>query len=133
MSNKVESILLVEDDRAMNFIHEHLIRKSERCNNIITTYNGKEGIDYLESMSAEKMPALIFLDINMPVLNGWEFIEQFKDLSEDKRSKIKVYMVTTSSSSIDIQRAEEDPDIAGFITKPLKKEILEEIIDARLS
>ena len=78
MKQKLNSILLIDDDIATNFIHTRLIKKTLVVDTIITKLNGEEAMEYLTTKKDGEypQPELIFLDINMPVMNGWEFIEE---------------------------------------------------------
>lgn len=126
MNLKLNSVLLVDDDEATNFINRRIIEKAGITNHIEVAYNGKEAIDYLTcSGKYEKKgdqfpkPMLILMDINMPVMDGWEFLEVYSKLDNDKKSDKILVMLTTSFNPDDKTRAENILEISGFQSKPL--------------
>lgn len=131
MTNKLKNILLVDDDHATNLINRMVIQKADVTDKVTIKLNGKEAIDYLsDNEQAENLapPDLIFLDINMPVMDGWTFLENYKGLREDQKSKIVLVMLTTSLNPDDRSRAESEPIISGFRTKPLSIEMVQDIV-----
>lgn len=125
----INCILLVDDDEATNFIHKRIIQKSGIDVSIQTVENGKEAIDFLTSSGNFEgkeypKPGLIFLDINMPVMNGWEFLEVYEKLPEEQKAKILVAMLTTSLNPDDKSKADSNQYINGFVNKPLSKEVI---------
>lgn len=74
-------------------------------------------------------PNIIFLDINMPKMNGWEFLEAYKELKAGQKAKVLVVMLTTSINPSDKKRAEQFPDIIGFNSKPLTEQMISQILD----
>lgn len=124
------TILLIDDDDATNFINKMMLEESECVEHIDVLKNGQLAIDYLLNDS-NPTPDIVFLDINMPVMDGWEFIEEYKTLDEAKKAKILMFMLTTSLNPNDISRAEKIVDINGFVRKPLTQKKLCEIVDQK--
>lgn len=122
--------MLIDDDKHDNFFHERVIRKAGIAEQIVPLTKPEKALEYLEkSPSGEGLtPELIFLDINMPRIDGWAFIDSYKDLQNSSLKHTKVVILTTSIDPEEQFRAETDPHIAGFQTKPLTAEMLEEII-----
>lgn len=130
MSKPIKSILLVDDDEATNYIHEVVIKRFDPNINVIAVENGQEGIEYLRSINDEgshPCPDLIFLDINMPIMNGWEFLSNYKNLPLNQKGDIIVVMLTTSLNPDDKLRAEQIEEINDFANKPLTKDLFTEI------
>jgi CheY-like chemotaxis protein len=88
--------------------------------------NGQEALDYLTG--AQPRPELILLNINMPLMDGWEFVDRYKTLAASQKANAMV-MLTTSLNPNDEKTAREHSEIAGFENKPLRKETLQKIID----
>jgi CheY-like chemotaxis protein len=128
MRKKLECILLVDDDEEDNFYHKLVINRMDIAKRIEVAYNGLEALAYLQKEN-QVIPELIFLDINMPRMNGWEFLEKYKDLSPAQKSRITIMMLTTSANPDHIRKAQEIEEVTGYQTKPLSPEILNEILD----
>lgn len=130
MKKQLNSILLIDDDEATNFINEMVIKEADCTNKIITVETGTEALEFLLSKTDGKhpQPDLIFLDINMPQMNGWEFLEEYKKLKEHQKGKITIVMLTTSLNPDDEKRAEKIKDIDDFKNKPLTLDTFIEIL-----
>ncbi len=130
MNNKLNSILLVDDDEATNFIHQFVIQDHGACKHIVTKLDGQEAFDYLTTPNESGLPSpdIIFVDINMPKLDGWGFLEKYESEFGSNSSKI-IVMLTTSLNKYDKERAESMNVISEFRNKPLSPEILDEIVE----
>jgi CheY-like chemotaxis protein len=98
-------------------------------NQILSAHNGLEALKKIQTMAAsgEKLPELIFLDIKMPVMDGFEFLDQLALLPEIDLSQTRIFMYTSSFLAKDKERAKQYP-VSGFITKPLTEEKLRDIL-----
>jgi len=96
---------------------------------ILNFSNGQEAIDFFRTLESGNgsAPDLVMLDVNMPVKDGWGFLEDYASISSDIKDQVRLYMVTSSVIQSDIDRAGFNKDIVGFISKPLTNEKLEEI------
>ena len=130
MKKKLGCILLVDDDEATNFLHKIVVQRSECTNHLEVALNGEEALQYLHSAynDAHPRPDLILLDINMPIMNGWEFLDEYQKLKPEQKSKTVIVMLTTSLNPDDRQRSSEIPEINGFKNKPLDEEVLLNIL-----
>jgi CheY-like chemotaxis protein len=126
MTGKLNCILMVDDNKIDNFFHERIIRKNASADTIIATESGYEALDYL-SNSNNTQPDIIFLDINMPGMSGWEFAAQYKLLPGRKQDCLVVFFISRECVD-EKQLALIDGLKADFREKPLTKELLEELL-----
>lgn len=119
------SVLLVDDDSTTNFLNKALLTRMGVTQQVLTAENGEQALRTLgqtcNGPDRAACPQLIFLDMNMPVLNGLGFLEAYAQLPLVQQSSIVIVMLTTSLHPVDQARAEQLP-IAGFLNKPLTKE-----------
>lgn len=128
---KLKSILLVDDDEITNFFNSHLIQKLGLAEHVHSELNGKAALAYLQGgqNSTEPVdPNLILLDINMPIMNGFEFLEAYEQLSPDQRGSSVLVMLTSSTLGIDKDRASQFSTLKDFYPKPLSENSLQEIV-----
>ncbi|RPD49725.1 response regulator [Hymenobacter sediminis] len=128
--SKLSSILLVDDDKTTNFLNELMLRKLDVADKLLVALNGQEALQILQehcAQSASSCPVLIFLDINMPVMNGFEFLDAYSQLPWIQQRTTIIVMLTTSLHSRDLRRAEELP-VAGFVSKPLTEQKVQAIL-----
>lgn len=132
--SKLNSILLVEDDSITNFINERLLRKLEVADDIKIASNGLEALALIQNsvQSSQNPPTLIFLDINMPVMDGFEFLSEFKMLSLPNKQDVVVVVLTTSTNLSDIEKLKGSGN-TDFINKPLTKEKVQSVIKKHFS
>src|SRR6201996_6707306 len=128
--NQPVSILLVDDDEINNFISIKLIKKALLNTEIMACLNGRFAIDLLMDIQKKdpaKMPDYILLDINMPIMNGWEFLDEYKRLNIDPLGKCKIFIISSSVFSNDINKARSYPLVKDFISKPLNVDKIVEL------
>lgn len=135
MLKKLNLVLLVDDNEDDNFFHRRAIEKANAVQAIDICVDGSDAIDYLQNKGAYQWrgdnyprPDLIFLDINMPRTNGWEFLEAYALLDQRFVGGPIVVMLTTSLNPADRQRAGTNTLVREFMTKPLKQETFQEIL-----
>jgi len=128
--HKINHILLVDDDSINNFINEKLLKKLGCADKISITTNGEEAITFLKDIcqnNAALCPELILLDINMPVMDGFEFLERYKELKFPNKGSVIIVMLTTSTNPNDTAKLNES--VAGYVNKPLTEEKLKEVLE----
>ncbi|WDF54943.1 response regulator [Mucilaginibacter sp. KACC 22063] len=126
------SILLVDDDEINNFISIKLIKKALISSDIKACLNGKFAIDELLKMKEagpEHLPDYILLDINMPLMNGWEFLDEYDRQNIDPTGKTKIFIISSSVFSNDINKAKSYPLVKDFISKPLNIDKIRELFE----
>jgi CheY-like chemotaxis protein len=131
-NNRDISILLVDDDEINNFISIKLIKKALLSTEIVACLNGKFAIEQLLEMQkkgADKLPDYILLDINMPIMNGWEFLDEYIRLNIDPVGKTKIFIISSSVFSNDINKARSYPLVKSFISKPLSVDKIKEMFE----
>jgi CheY-like chemotaxis protein len=128
MKKKLNCILLVDDNHDDNVFHQIILKNIDIVNRIDVVLNGVEALAYLKKEN-QIPPELIFLDINMPRMNGWEFLEQYKHLAAHQKARVVIIILTTSANPDDIKKAKEIEEVTGFETKPLSEKIMTEILN----
>lgn len=124
----LDCVLLVDDDISTNFIHRRIVENAKINVDVKEITSAKEALDYLtysgkyENSEPAAKAGIIFLDINMPGMNGWDFIDEYKKLDEKYRARIVVVMLTTSLNPDDEQHAASLTEIATYLPKPLNME-----------
>lgn len=129
---KFKSILLIDDDDASNFLNRMLLNKANVGDHIDVALNGREALNKLQAIidsgKMEDFPEIIFLDLNMPVLDGWEFLEGFNTFPKAVKERVLgIYLLTTSLRESDRQKARKNPYIQDFVEKPITLEYLDSI------
>jgi CheY-like chemotaxis protein len=128
--DKFNRILLIDDDPIQNLINTKLMRRLDMCDRIDVAVNGKAAF---EEYLGDQRPDydIIFLDINMPIMNGWEFLDVLKEKGFEDLPRI--YMLTSSISPDDIEKSQAHPMVENYITKPLNLQRLEDLKNKLLS
>ena len=124
---KLDCIMLVDDNPDDNFIHERAIRKTQLHCVIATKTSAADALEHIK-LQKQPQPDLIFLDINMPGTNGWDFLEEYGRLDENLQRRVVIVMLTTSENRDDQLRAKALSFVTDFIAKPLTKDIVNGII-----
>ncbi|PQB08202.1 response regulator [Polaribacter filamentus] len=129
MSQK-QSICIVDDDEIYKFFVKKILEIKGLADNVLTFPDGEEAYNYIKENRGNPnlLPDIIFLDINMPVMDGFLFIEEYTKIKHEINKEIAIYMVTSSIDPIDLERSKKYTEIKGFITKPISAEVLEKII-----
>ncbi len=132
MTKKLNCILLIDDDEATNYIHQKVIEEVSCAEKVVAAQSGQEALDFLNEREdwASSPVDLIFLDINMPAMNGWEFLEHYNKLDASKKAKTILVMLSTSLNPDDRENALEMDSVNGFENKPLTEEKIISIFEA---
>jgi CheY-like chemotaxis protein len=125
-------VAVVDDDQIYQFIINRTLTKLQPESKILNFSNCADFFNFLKRNASTPtlLPDLILLDLNTPFMNGWEFLDAYSQLKNTLQKRIEIYLVTSSVDPNDEFMANENPDVAGFYSKPLKPEELTEIIKA---
>lgn len=126
---RIDSLCIIDDDPIYIFTTKKTLEKGDFCNSISVYSNGKEAFEnlfYLNNIGAD-LPDLILLDLNMPIWDGWDFLNEFSKLKTSK--SIKVFIVTSSKHPDDIRKASSYQFVQNFIIKPVTIDNLSEALD----
>jgi CheY-like chemotaxis protein len=131
MGKKLNCILLIDDDEPTNFLHRRVIERHECADKVEVFQDAQSALEFLtmHTDGTYAQPDLILLDINMPGMNGWEFMDAYEKLPAEQRGRIVVMMLTTSLNPDDKQHADSIQGVKGFLAKPLTKQLLQEILE----
>ncbi|MEP2279298.1 response regulator [Maribacter sp.] len=127
--NTKPNILLIDDDELYLYLMEKTIHQLSNELVVSTFTDGEQAVEYISQCTDEKveLPEVIFLDINMPFLDGWGFLNEFKKLKPKIMNSINIYMVSSSMRDSDIKRASHFEELTGYVVKPVNKVQLIEI------
>lgn len=131
MNSKVELACIIDDDTIYVNLIKKIIETKKLCENLMIFSDGKESIDYfkalLQNIDESRIPEIIFLDLNMPIMDGWEFLEQFTSIKNRLKKPITIYIVSSSINPLDINRAKSLNSVHDYIIKPMKIDEIEAI------
>ncbi|WP_246070140.1 response regulator [Mangrovivirga cuniculi] len=125
----IDLVMLVDDNDTDNFISKRIIEITGFAKNVEIKNSGKSALEYIEQNkdNPEKLPNIIFLDINMPIVDGFVFLYEFEKFAEIVKDKCKVIILSSSDNKRDIDKIVNNDHVIKFITKPLTENALQEI------
>lgn len=129
----IPTILLVDDDETTNFLHRRLLTRLEVAKNIAVATNGEEALNYLQNncqppFSNPGCPLLVFLDIKMPVMDGFEFLQEYEQRAPTLNPGTRIVMLSSSANPVDLERLRGFSKEYKYYFKPLSSEIIKEVI-----
>lgn len=132
----INKVLWIDDDQVTMMLCDMVIKKSEFAKEVITAKNGKEGLDWFSAYFSKKNaavrrdpPQIIFIDLNMPVMNGWDFLEGYLMKYAERLPETKVVIVSSTVNPQDFLKANRYDIVIDFINKPLTPEGLSELME----
>ena len=128
-SNKFNIVLLIDDNDIDNFINERMITTNNFSSMVVVKNSGEAALEYLKENleNADMLPQVIFLDLNMPIMDGFGFLAEYEKLPDSIKSYSKVIVLSSSISPEDINRASTNPLVVKYVNKPLNEKYLEAI------
>ncbi len=127
---RFKSVLLVEDDPITILVCDRIMKLNSFTEKVKSCENGKYALDYLKDVSVnepESSPQVIFLDINMPVMNGWDFLEEYENIKAALPQLPRIFILSSTVDPEDYNKAKSYTSVEDFISKPLSKENLDTI------
>lgn len=131
---KLKEVLLIDDDNILNFVNCRLFNKIG-FSRVVCSQNGRQALDYMiknytaQEENHEKRTVLVLLDLNMPYMDGWEFLEAFRDVKHRFISQIKIFILTSSFNPDDLERSKSYKEVVDYINKPLSPERISQILE----
>ena len=132
--NKIESCCIIDDDPIFVYGTKRLMKEIDFCENIIVYNNGQDALDGLIEMSdsGEKLPPFIFLDLNMPIMNGWEFLDEFSKIPRNNLTKTVIYIISSSVDPRDLEKVKNYKAVNNYILKPITPKDLETVLGSAM-
>ena len=127
---KFETVMIIDDNTIDLYISSRLITKNYFGEKVLEYSDAKEALRYLQENQHDfsMLPQVIFVDIYMPVMSGFEFLDAYDKLPHDLKNKCRTYIISSTIDDDDILRARRDKNVVSFQVKPINKEFLERII-----
>ena len=127
--HRLDLVMLVDDNETDNFISKRIIEITDFAKDVIIKSSGKSALEYIGAHrnDTDKLPDLIFLDINMPIVDGFVFLYEFEKFAEMVKNKCRVIILSSSDNKRDIDKIVNNDHVIKFVTKPLTETELNEI------
>jgi len=125
-----KKVLLIDDSEIDNYINKAILSKSEIISEIFVKESGSDALAFLENLMdiPGSFPDFIFVDIRMPLMDGFEFMDNYSKLPIEVKSKCKVYVLSSSIDPIDVEKAQNHEDVEMHLTKPLAHHSIDVLI-----
>ena len=132
--NKIELCCIIDDDPIFVYGTKRIIKEVDFATSILVYNNGQDALDGLMKLciAKEPLPDVIFLDLNMPILNGWEFLDEFKNCQSKRSKKIVIYIISSSVDPRDLERVKNYEQVDTYILKPVTPDDLGKILGAKV-
>ncbi len=134
-ATKLNAVMLIDDNEIDNLINQKMIESVNLSNNIFIHSGAKSALEYLRNIEKIKvgvenfLPELIFLDIDMPLMDGFQFIDEFDKLSENTKSFCNIVLLTSSLDPKDVSKSKKNNHVLKYLNKPLSQDSLRKLIE----
>ncbi len=128
----LETILCVDDDAITLMLCKMVITKASFSREVVTAKNGDDALKYFDTLKSNatiSTPQLIFLDLNMPVIDGWEFLDIFRTAAYSDYHPTKIIILSSTIDPEDLEKSKKYPMVIDFLSKPISKEMLDYLKD----
>ncbi|WP_428327631.1 response regulator [Mucilaginibacter sp.] len=123
-------LIVIDDNPTDHYIMQRLLHNNCNCRQATYTFDGRLILDYLEeNKESGTMPDLIFLDLDMPQLTGWEFLEQLETFNADANKNVRVHIMSSSIRTADLYQSKKYACVNSFLTKPLSKDLVNQVCE----
>ncbi len=125
-------VLLIDEDATNNLIFKKLATSTKLTDNLVTCISAMDALNYLNDCvkTNDMLPEVVFLDLKMPVMSGWEFLDEYQKIKASFGAQVRIFILSTSNNPDDFKRAKTYPDVEEYLVKPLSIKILKDIIAA---
>jgi CheY-like chemotaxis protein len=130
----ITTCCIIDDDPIFIYGTKRIMREINFAENIIVYNNGQEALDGLFALikDEDSMPEIMFLDLNMPIMSGWEFLDEFKNYKSNNSKKIIIYIISSSVDPRDLERVKDYNEVTNYILKPITPNDLTNILNSTL-
>lgn len=120
---------IIDDDSIFVFVFKKILKKNDETREIVNLQNGQDAINVLQTIydKKQKLPDVIFLDLNMPVLDGWQFLDELEKLPF--KDQLKIYIISSTIDINEIEKAKNYSSVKSFISKPINSVELARILE----
>lgn len=128
--SKIETCCIIDDDPIFIYGTKRIMKEIDFCEEVIVYNNGQEALEGLSQISnlGQKVPEVIFLDLNMPVMNGWEFLDEITKLPSNNLEKTFIYIISSSVDPRDLEKVKNYKSVNNYILKPITPNDLENVL-----
>ena len=123
----ISKVVIADDDGIFRFTTKIKIERKGYAKEVQFCADGQEIVNLIKNSDVDDLPDILLLDINMPEIDGWDFLSLYSSFSEEKQEKMNVYMLSSSINPEDVRRAEDSPYVVDYISKPIRDEDLQKI------
>jgi CheY-like chemotaxis protein len=127
---KLACTCIIDDDPIFVYGTKRIMEESDFTDSFLIFTNGEEAIEGLQELSSQEgiLPDVIFLDLNMPIMNGWEFLDHITLIPNNNVGKITIFIITSSIDSADVDKAKTYEQVSNYFIKPITAEDLQDVL-----